>query len=98
MYSCFLVVIKEFYIMLTDVNFIRSRLILKHLCRLFGGYKFDPFCLEITFHGSRNKIKKAAKILDYRSVWYRINWIHEDEKAKPVSITLQFDMISFRRN
>lgn len=84
--------------MLNDTSFIKSKLLLKHLCRLFINYEFNPQYLEITFFGSRRKIKKAAKILDYRRIWYRINWIHDGDKSKAISITLQFDMISLRKN
>jgi hypothetical protein len=83
--------------MIDEATILRNRSILRCLLRLLGSPEFNPVSLEITFSGGRKKIKKAAKILDYKKIWYRVEWVHVGGFSHPYSITIQFDAVSFRR-
>lgn len=84
--------------MISDVNDLKSRSILKYLWCLFGNpVVFNPVSLEITFRGSRKNIRQAARMLDRERIWYDIGWVHMEGEAYPCRITLRFDKVSLKR-
>lgn len=81
-----------------DMLISKSRSILNIMWHLFGNpARFSPVTFEMTFSGDRQKIKKAARLLEHERIWYRINWVHKEEDDYPNKITLQFDNVSLKK-
>jgi len=81
-----------------DMIFIKSVSTLRYLGRLFSGQVIVNFVtLEITFTGSWRKVKKAARFLNNKRIWYKIDWVHTGGSARPQNIIIEFDKVSLRR-
>jgi len=81
-----------------EIFFIKSLSVLRYLWRLFNGRVVINFMtLEVIYSGGWRKIKKAAKLLESRGIWYRIEWVRIEDGFRPRRIILMLDKISLKK-
>jgi hypothetical protein len=81
-----------------EIFFIKSLSVLRYLWRLFNGRVAINFMtLEVIYSGGWQKIKKAAKLLESKGIWYKIEWVRIKDGSRPKRIILMLDNISLKK-